>query len=113
MGYGHTDYCPRFINWPKFVQEKLRSQEFGEYNDMRRWRVLVLDDIGAERDNTGFATEYLCSLLNSRLGRWTIITSNLGMSELETVDTRIPSRMIRGGSVVVQLTCPDFNTRTK
>ena len=46
----------------------------------------------------------LYDLLNSRLGRWTVITSNVNLQGIaEDIDGRIASRMIRGGSVVVEV----------
>ena len=44
--------------------DRLRAGEsYGTYNDMKRWPYLVLDDIGAERDPSGFSAEKLTTLL--------------------------------------------------
>lgn len=90
-------YQHRQIYWPKFIDE-LRSQEkwpHEMYRDIINWPVLFLDDIGAERDTTGFASEKLNTLLGCRVGKWTILTSNLDLSQLGQIDPRIADRIIR------------------
>lgn len=90
----------------------LRSgSEYERIAEMRRWPFLVLDEVFAERDTTGFATEHLTTLLCSRVGRWTVITSNLGLAEIQKYDMRLASRMIRGGSMVVEVNTKDFSSR--
>lgn len=105
-------YTPAFTHWPNFV-DKLRSGEWYPFlDDMKRWPFLFLDDIGAERDPTGFAADRLSTLLACRVGRWTAITGNLGVADIEAMDVRIASRMRRGGSVVVEVTAMDYALRT-
>lgn len=66
--------------------------------------VLFLDDIGAEKDTTGFARGKICELLSARLGKWTILTSNFTLTELgNEYDNRITSRIIRDNNVFVPL----------
>lgn len=105
-------YTPQFLVWPDFV-DRLRTGEFyGFLNDAKRWPFLVIDDVGAERDSTGFVTDRLYSLLSCRVGRWTILTSNLSLAQIrDRLDERLASRMIRGGSVVAECTAPDWATR--
>lgn len=107
----HTEYVPYFVHWPTFVKEQLREQEYGAYRDMARWPFLVLDDIGAERDATGFSTEHLTSLLNHREFRWTIITSNLLLKEWDSVDARIADRLLRHNSRIVEITAESYQDR--
>lgn len=58
--------------------------------------LLIIDDLGAE-NNTQWAQEKLFSILNSRLGKNTIITSNLSIDELEERYThRIVDRIYDG-----------------
>lgn len=65
--------------------------------------LLVLDDLGAERMSDAIRAS-LYDLLNSRLGKWTVITSNMNLQGIaEDIDSRLSSRMLRGGSVVVEV----------
>lgn len=107
-----VEFCPRVIHWPGFLQGHLRNGEFEEYQDMKRWPFLVLDDIGAEKDTTGFSAEQLCTLLDARSRKWTLLTSNLLLGRLAKIDTRIADRMIRDGNVVVELTTISYSIRT-
>jgi DNA replication protein DnaC len=108
------------IFWPQFVEE-LRASAGGEGNahlrllDMAsRWPVLFLDDIGAELDKTGFASEKLNMLLGARVGRWTILTSNLGLGDLEKLDTRIASRIVREpGNRFIELDTVPYTLRSR
>ena len=77
------------------------------------WPYLFLDDVGAERDTTGFASEQLCTLLGTREGKWTMITSNLSVAEFASLDTRIASRMFRGGSKAIEIDAKDYSTRRR
>jgi DNA replication protein DnaC len=81
--------------------------------DMGSWPLLVIDDIGAERDQTGFASEKLNMLLGMRVGKWTVITSNLLLKALSKVDDRIASRMFRErGNLVIEIQATkDFGER--
>lgn len=106
-----ANYLPRLIHWPTLVQQQLREQCFGEYHDMMRWPYLILDDIGAERDGTGFATEQLTTLLTQREGHWTVVTSNLMVDQWSKIDHRIADRLIRGGNRVVEVTAKSYSQR--
>lgn len=78
---------------------------------MRQWPFLVLDEVGAERDNTGFASEQLATLLGCRVGRWTIITSNMTLEQFRAIDGRIFSRLFRDNGTVVEVDAKDFGMR--
>lgn len=91
------------IYWPCFVSDLRAGNSFELLRDMARWPVLFLDDIGAERDTTGFATEQLNALVGARENRWTIITSNLMLEQLGAIDPRIPDRMIRRPNICVEI----------
>ena len=81
--------------WPAFVSDLRAGASYNRLTDMRTWPLLVLDDIGAERDVHGFAAEQLNMLLGCRTGRWTIITSNLDLGGLAAIDRRIADRIVR------------------
>jgi DNA replication protein DnaC len=109
--WSKCNFIPSIIYWPRFVQELRGGSAYDQRNDMIKWPVLFLDDIGAERDTTGFATDELNTLLGCRMGKWTLLTSNLGLNDLAGVDNRIASRMVRDRNVCVQTTAPDYSTR--
>jgi len=88
-------YIERPVYWPALVADLRSGQRYEEMADMRDWPVLLLDDIGAERDTTGFAAEQLNTLLGSRVRKWTIITSNLRLEQLAAIDQRIADRIVR------------------
>lgn len=114
--FSGAKYMERFIYWPTFVEElreKIReSVGMGELLDMAKWPLLVLDDIGSDRDPSGFATDKLNTLLNMRVGKWTVITSNLDLAGLSKIDDRIASRIVREpGNLVIQMTTQDYGLR--
>lgn len=77
-----------------------------------KWPLLVVDDIGAERDTTGFAAEKLNTLLGARVGKWTVITSNLYLEQLGGIDPRISDRIIREpGNQYIELTTTSYAVR--
>lgn len=119
LDWSHTRYIGHVIYWPQFVEqmrENIRDgYGTGKLLDMGSWPLLVLDDIGAERDQTGFAAEKLNMLLGMRVGKWTVITSNLLLKALSKVDDRIASRMVREpGNLVIEIEATlDYGERDK
>jgi len=80
---------------------------------MRIWPVLFLDDIGADRDTTGFSTEQLNQLLGCREGKWTILTSNKSLENLAEVEPRIADRMIRPPNLFIDVNTESYSVRIK
>ncbi len=78
--------------------------------EMMRTPVLILDDIGMEYSGSaktrGISAAKLGELLDERIGRWTMLTSNLAPGALAEAlgDGRVTSRMYRGGSELVSMT---------
>lgn len=109
-----TKWTPRKVFWPEFVL-RLRDPDGNarqQLFDLMTWPVLFLDDIGAERDTTGFATEQLNALLGVRVGRWTILTSNLSLQQIAKVEPRISSRIVRErGNLFVVVTAKSYALR--
>ena len=98
----------KFLSWRRFM-ERQRAGGFEELQDVRALPFLVIDDIGAEHDPNGFAKARLDELIDGRLGKWTVITTNLSLAEIhEKLDGRIASRMKRGGSRFIETTAGDF-----
>jgi DNA replication protein DnaC len=124
-GYGIrlTDQCYS-AQWPAATQE-MKAGDFSAVDRLiekeTKWdntrgmtySYAMIDDIGQVEDN---AKAYLIGALgriaDARMGSWTIWTANLGLEQLgECLDKRITSRMIRGGNVVVENNCTDYNLR--
>lgn len=75
-------------------------------------RFVVFDELGADRDPSGHIRDCLARTLCSRVGKWTIITSNKTLEQIGAdIDTRIASRMIRDGSEVVEVELTDYSLR--
>jgi DNA replication protein DnaC len=103
----------RFTSWPKFI-DRQRSGVYSEMEDLQEMPLLALDEIAADRDPNDFGKARLYDLLNARLNKWTVITSNLPNIEAvaHSIDQRIASRLMRCGSVVIRLNdTKDFNLR--
>lgn len=111
------DYFDEVIYWPEMVGRLRDTTDNGgktKFREMARWPVLFLDDIGSDRDQTGFATEQLVALLGQREKRWTILTSNLTLNQLASLDTRISDRIIReNGNEYIDLDCMSYALRQK
>lgn len=100
------------VYWPGFIEQLRNGDGYDQLIDMRQWPVLFLDDIGAERDTTGYAAERLNTLLGTRVGKWTIITSNLNLEQLAKIDGRISDRIIREpGNVFIELDTVSYGIR--
>jgi DNA replication protein DnaC len=105
------EFIHREIYWPKFVSDLRGGTGFEMLTEMQRWPVLFLDDIGAERDTTGFASEQLNTLLGCRMNKWTILTSNLGLGQLGEIDPRISDRIIRKPNIFIELNTKSHSLR--
>lgn len=98
--------------WPKLLSQ-LRDQKFYLIEDLSDANFLFLDEIAVEHDPSGFGRDKLCEVLTRRVGKWTLLTSNLTLEKISSIDARIASRMIRGGSVVCDCETLDYNLRTQ
>ena len=114
--FHHLTYSDTLINpilvryWPKLITA-LRNGEYHWIEDLGDANVVFLDEVVVEHDPSGFVTDKLCDLLSRRVGKWTVITSNLTLEKLQAIDNRIASRMVRDGSVVVECNTTDYALR--
>lgn len=108
----HPRLCCGVIRayWPSFIEE-LRDRKFHRMTEAADANLLLLDEVVIEHDPSGYAKDKLCDLLSRRVGKWTILTSNLSLARLGELDTRIPSRMVRDGSKVIDCTTTDYALR--
>lgn len=101
----------RLVSWRK-AADRFRSGEYAT-NDMEESYFVALDDIGAEyRAKTDFIISKLDGILDARLGKWTLVTANLTLQQIsDFMDVRISSRLMRGGSQIIELDTMDFTLR--
>lgn len=70
---------------------------------------ILFDDLGAQRDKDGFIANGIYRFANSRLGKWTIWTSNFTLVEIsERIDPRVTSRLIRDENRLVTIDAKDY-----
>lgn len=109
---GEISYADEFIYWPNISDSLQAGDQPEALYHASRVKFLVVDDVGANRDNTGYVTGRLGNLLGERAGKWTVVTSNLTMEQIsERLDTRIASRLVRGNNRVVEIDCIDYALR--
>lgn len=100
-----------FVDWRKFC-DNLRGGAYELVDDLCEEWFVIIDDLGAERDTTGFIAAATDRILNSRRDKWTLITTNLPLSEIgNRIDPRVASRMIRDNNQVVEIEATDWNLR--
>jgi ABC-type dipeptide/oligopeptide/nickel transport system ATPase component len=123
-GYGITLTEQGFAaKWPVMVAE-MKSGDFGtaellceeevKWDGSRgaTYAFAFIDDIGQVEDaQKSYLVSTLSRIADRRMHTWTVWTANLLLSQIGELDPRIASRMIRGGNIVVENNCPDFNLR--
>lgn len=104
--WAYAQEGPRFRSW-QLLLNALRSGDYRKLEtDCTDW-FKVIDDLGvgvmgADGAATAFAVQKMGELLDRRLGKWTVITTNFSRRQIaEQFDTRIASRLIRGENVVL------------
>ncbi len=106
LQHGYHKERVQFWTWRGAMREILNDG--GAMRWLAGLHVLVLDDIGTgytESDRAAaLNASLLYELLEARLGKWTIITSNLAPADIgERLDVRITSRLYRGLNEVVNM----------
>lgn len=105
-------YPGSWIFWPNMASELLSNSGYGRLEDLQTEKLVVLDEIGADRDPSGHVRDCLSRLLSSRVGKWTILTSNKGLGDIERdIDARISSRIVRDENMVVDVDVADYALR--
>jgi len=97
-------------SWPKMI-ERMRSGDYSDSLQIQEADFVVIDEIGATRDPTGFAKDQLFQLTDRLIGKWAVLTGNVTMRQLGDFDTRIPSRIIRDDNECVQVNTVDYALR--
>ena len=94
------------------IMDRLRSGQWGLKDQLFSLPFLAIDDLGAGHD-TAFSQAFADELADKRLGKWTMWTSNLTYQQIgDGLSWRVHSRMMRGGSAVVEiLETPDYSQK--
>lgn len=95
-------------NWVKVLQ-RLHDGDYDLIGHLCRLDVLLLDDVGAEynesRAAAAFSAARLYEILEARAGRWMMMTTNLSPNDIrDRLDARIASRFFRDGAQLVNMT---------
>jgi ABC-type dipeptide/oligopeptide/nickel transport system ATPase component len=97
---------PLMCRWSRLLGQ-LRSGEYHRLEVAAQDWFKVIDDLGtdsagADGEATQFAVQKMGDLLDRRLRKWTVITTNYNRKQIaERFDARIASRLMRHGSVMV------------
>lgn len=104
--------CPEcvFAHWPSIV-DGFKAQQFKVMDDLSEAALLVIDDIGAEHDPSGFGREQLYLLLSRREKRNNLVTTNFPPSQWpDMLERRIASRLFRNSTHIDLSQVPDYST---
>lgn len=101
-GQGGPDDFPatHSVSWDEIA---LEGPENPAWRDVVESAVVLIDDIGAEVDRykTGAPTSNLRNLIERRIGKWTVFTTNIMPSEWhERWDSRVADRLLRDSEVI-------------
>ena len=100
---------PFMCRWSRLLGQ-LRSGEYHRLHVAAEDWFKAIDDLGtdalgADGEATQFAVSKMGDLLDRRLRKWTVITTNFSRKQIaEKFDVRIASRLMRHGSVIVDAT---------
>lgn len=114
--YSYAQGGPVFTKWAQVI-DSARDGDYEPYKQASKDYFKVIDDVGAEgfgqdRKPTVFVTNQLGKLCDARMGKWTVWTSNFGLTDFaQTFDARISSRMLRGENVICETIARDYNVR--
>jgi DNA replication protein DnaC len=93
--------CKR-VDW-RNAATNIRNGDWNYVDELKSVWFLFIDDLGAEhKGGTGIVQSALEAIIDARMGKWTLITSNLGRQAIaDEIDPRVASRMKRVGNSIV------------
>ena len=107
--FGKMPWYPNY----RWVQSLTVLRDYGygaKLDEVFDAHLVIIDDLGAERDPTAARADLWMQIAEKRLGKWTVWTSNLTLEDIgKQISERLASRMIRGGSVVINSKAGDWN----
>lgn len=116
-GHGIYDESQRRPNcvWltAPIFKDRMMGGEYDLPEYLRSDYLVVIDDLGAQRDTAaGALADGLYRLADQRAHRWMIWTTNLTLAEIASrLDARISSRLIRDSNRMVNITAGDYANR--
>lgn len=100
-----------WIDGPSFAS-RFRAGEYTLPESFAHDWCVVFDELGADRDPSSFVADGLHRFCASRLGKWTIFTTNLTTQEIaDRIDARVASRLIRDRNIKHRITAGDYALR--
>jgi DNA replication protein DnaC len=100
-----------FVHWPTTV-DRFKEGNWYLVQEMMPVSLLVIDDIGAEHDPSRAGMEKLYLILERRVAKWTVITTNVPPESWESkFERRIASRFLRNARHVSLADVPDYNSQ--
>jgi hypothetical protein len=115
-GYIYAQEGRVLVKWGVLIEEA-RARDFHRYQRACKDYYKIIDDLGVnsvdrEGKATPFATQTMAEVLDRRLRRWTVITSNFTRKQFaDQFDVRISSRLMRGRNVIVESSARDYAIR--
>lgn len=106
-----------FISWPSWCVKGFQEENI---TYLRRYAFpLVIDEAfiatgGASDIRTATQeARALVSILEARVDRWTLLTTNASLHQIQAQDERLYSRIIRAGSFAIEIDkdTPDFSAK--
>lgn len=103
------------LNWATWCASGFQDENI---KHLRRYQFpLVIDEvflIDATMDKRAASMESraLISILEERMGKWTLLTTNASLKDIQERDERLYSRLIRNGAFVIECDqkATDFST---
>lgn len=115
--YSYAQNGAFMCKWGALIS-KLRSQDYMAFDVAASDWAKIIDDLGVDsfdRDGnvTMFAVQKMAELLDRRLRKWTVITTNFTRAQIAAqFDPRIASRLMRFENVIIDASnVRDFNIR--
>jgi DNA replication protein DnaC len=94
------------------VSDKLKSGDWSIVEAIEEPPFVILDDVGADYDPNKIAASKVDRVLRSRIGKWTMLTSNLLLNDINlNLDARIASFIIRDENQFVEIKTIDYGRR--
>ena len=106
----------KFIHWPTLIAKTQRREDTAwTFQQIEQSGIVILDDVGAEyRSASGAADARLSALLEVRMRKFTIMTTNFSPEDWERIEPRISSRVCgRDGNRHVCCETMDFSRRAR
>lgn len=98
------------IHWPDFSAKVIRGEGY-RLDQIKDANFALIDEMSIGSDKNGYERDLLWRVIYSRVGKFTVINTNMTMEGIEQLNARIASRMVRDCSVVVECNTQDFGLR--